>query len=112
MSVTPKRLVPGSVLTSTQVSYYDAPDDAKAIIQKATVTNSSGGAIVCTFWIMPPGGGAPELAYQLTVSAAASVTTVVAELARHVIEAGGRLYAQAATGSVVSLQVSGVEVTA
>jgi hypothetical protein len=107
MTVTAKRLVPGSVLTTTQVKLYEATGES-AIIEQATFTNLTGGNAIVSAWLVPSGGTlTPATQIQVPVNAGVSVRSDV--LAGHVIEDGGALWMSADFG--VSAMVTGAGVT-
>lgn len=101
-------LVPGSQLTTGQVSYY-SPLNVAAKILNATLYNSTGGAITCSVWIVPTGGSVSSRYEVLSRSIGAGETYNCPELVAKNIENGGNLYAQAGSNTSVSLLVSGIE---
>lgn len=108
MKTTAKRLVPGSQLTGAAATYYTAPALTRAIVKSAQLTNTTGGAVACTVYIVPSGGAAG--ASNTAISArtiAAGETYNCPELVNAVIEAGGTIQA---LGLSVTLTASGVEI--
>lgn len=110
MAVTPKQLIPGSVLTAGSAAYYTAPASTKAIIQKAVFTNLTSGALTMTAWVVPS-GAAPGSNYQINISLTANQTLVDDKLPRKVVPAGGAIYFSPSAGGAIAAMVDGVEVT-
>lgn len=108
MTVTARRLVPGSQLTGAAAAYYTAPTNTRAVIKAATLTNTTAGAVAVTVYLVPSGGSAG--ATNVLISAlnlAAGAAYACPELINQVIEAGGSLQA---FGLNVTLVASGVEI--
>src|SRR5688572_161067 len=105
MTTTAKRLVSGSQLTGSAATYYTAPSLTKARIQAAALTNTTGGAVACTVYLVPSGGSAGATNTFISArSIAAGETYPCPELINQVIEAGGTIQA---LGLNVTLAVSG-----
>lgn len=112
MATTPKKLIPGSLLTTSAVAYYTAGASTKAIIQDATVSNTSGGAVTVTVYLVPSAGSASAANTIIpSITLAANEVQKLWQLVPHVVEAGGTIQALSNTGAAVSFQASGVEVT-
>lgn len=108
--LTPKRLVEGSQLTGSAVTYYTAPAKTKTILKKLTLTNTSAGAVTATVYLIPSGGTAGDAnTLKKAVSIAAGATYDCAEAVNHVLEPGDFLQALASAGTAVTLMASGVE---
>lgn len=111
MTVRARRLIDGSQLTTSQVTYYTAPANSRVIIQKLTLTNTTGTARTATVYLVPD-GGSPTASNTLlsAVTVAAGYTMDVVEAAGHVLEAEGTIRALADAGTAVTIQASGVVV--
>lgn len=109
MAITPKRLVSGSLLTTSAATYYTATG-VKTRIDACALTNTSGGAVTATMHLVPSGGSAAASNRILSArSIAAGATLVVPGAIGQWLEDGGTLQALAGTGAAVSLVASGVE---
>lgn len=111
MTLAAKRLVPGSVLTTANVAYYTCPTGLTAVVQKATLCNTTSSAILVNVFLVPT-GGSPTTENQILSNYSLAAQTTVSlrdALNGHVIEAGGKLYAAAAVPGGVTLMVSGEE---
>lgn len=108
MGLTIKRMVSGSQLTGVVAGYYTTPANTKAAIKSAALTNTTGGAAVCTVYLVPSGGtpGASNT-FISARSVAPNETYTCPELINQVLEAGGTIQA---FGLDVTLAVSGAEV--
>lgn len=108
MTITAKRLVPGSAMAGSAATYYTAPTLTKAVVKSAQLTNTTGGAVACTVYAVPSGGavGAANTIVSAR-SVAAGETYNCPELVNQVIEAGGTIQA---LGNGVTLTVSGIEI--
>lgn len=108
MSLTLKRLVSGSQLTGAAATYYTAPTNTKATIKSAVLTNTTGGAVACTVYLVPSAGTAGATNTLISAyNVAAGAAYTCPELINMVIEAGGTIQA---LGLNVTLVVSGAEV--
>jgi len=111
MTATPKKLVPGSQLTSSAATYYTCPTNTKTLIKKATFTNTDSSARTITLYLVPIGGTAGVTNILSDAVSVASLTTYEAfEAEGHILEAGGTLQALADVGAKVTFQASGVEI--
>lgn len=108
MSITPKRLVPGSVLAAAAAAQYTAGALTRAVVKSAQLTNTTAGAVACNVHVVPAGGAAGAATTVISAkSLAPGETYLCPELAGQVIEPGGSLQA---SGAGVTLSASGVEI--
>lgn len=110
MTVSPSRIIPGVVLLLSNELLYTQPAGTKSIIEQATLTNLTGGAVDVSVWLVPEGGGQTD-EYLLRFSAAASVSTKADAMRGHVIEAGGKIYMRTDTGGQIAAMVTAGVVT-
>lgn len=108
MTVTARRLVPGSQLTAAALPYYTAPAGTRAVLKSVDLCNTTAGAVAVTVHLVPSGGAASAANTLINaLSLAANATYTCPELVNQVIEAGGSLQA---LGLNVTLVASGVEI--
>jgi hypothetical protein len=111
MAVTVKVLVPPKQLESSQTSQYTATA-VKAIIDKATITNTTGSNATVAVNLVTVSGsaGASNLVIQ-TRTIVPSETYLCPELVGQVLEAGSFISTIAGTASALTIRVSGREVS-
>jgi predicted phage tail protein len=111
MAVTPKVLIPPKQAENAQTSQYTATN-ARAIIDKFTVTNTSAGNVTISVNLVTSGGtaGAANLIID-TRTIAPDETYTCPELVGHVIEAGGFISTLASAGASLTIRCSGREIT-
>ena len=112
MSVTVKVLVPPLQMQATQTTQYTAPASTKAIIDKATVTNTD--TVVRTFSVnLVTTGGSAANANQVvrTRAVVPGETYTCPELVGQALEAGGFISTIASAATALTLRVSGREIT-
>jgi hypothetical protein len=108
MTVTPKVLVAGQVLTGSAATYYTAPALKRATIKSATVTNTTAGSVNLTVYRVPSGSTASAGNTIISARALATgVTESCPELVNKVLEAGDFIQA---LGLGLSFDVSGTEI--
>jgi hypothetical protein len=108
MTVTARRLVPGSQLTGAAAAYYTAPTGTRAVLKSVVLTNTTVGAVLVTVYLVPSGGAVGAATTLISaLSLATNVSYTCPELVNQVIEAGGSLQA---LGLNVTLVASGVEI--
>lgn len=111
MAITPKRMVSGSQIAATATTYYTATN-VKARIDSCALTNTTGGAITVTMYLVPSGGTADATNTVLSAySVAAGQTYVPPGVVGQWLEEGGTLQALASSATSVTLVASGVEWT-
>ena len=111
MAVTLKVLVPPKQLENTQTSQYTATN-VRAIIDKATITNTSANNVTVAINLVTVSGsaGASNLVIQ-TRTIVPSETYLCPELVGQVLEAGSFISTIAGTASTLTMRVSGREVS-
>ena len=111
MTVTTKVLVPAKQAENTQTTQYTAVN-ARAIIDKATATNTTAGNVTLSVNVVTSGGTVS--ASNLVVSARAIApgeTYTLPELVGHTLDAGGFISTVASAASSITLRISGREIT-
>ena len=111
MTATPKKIIPGSLLTASAATYYTAPTNTRTLIKKVTFTNNDTVARTVTLYLVPLGGTASTS--NILIKAAPvgpSVTYEGFEVEGQVLEPGGFIQALADSAGQVTLQASGVEI--
>jgi predicted phage tail protein len=111
MAVTPKVLIPPKQAEAAQTAQYTATA-VKAIIDKFTVTNTSGANAAISVNLVTSGGtaGAANLIVD-TRTIAPDETYTCPELVGHVLEAGGFISTLASAGASLTIRCSGREIT-
>jgi len=113
MTVTNKVLIQPLLLTAAQVTLYTAPSGAKAIIDKATVTNVNPTDNV-SISVNLVSLGASASTTNLLVDArvvAVGETYALPEMVGHNLATGDFISVLASSASSLSLRVSGREIT-
>jgi len=111
MAVTVKVLVPPKQLENTATTQYTATA-VKAIIDKATVTNTSASNATLTVHLVTSGGTAGNS--NLIIDAKTVVpdeTYLCPELVGQVLEVGSFISTTASAGTALTMRVSGREVS-
>jgi hypothetical protein len=111
MSVQIKVLIPAKQAESTQITQYTAVN-AKAIIDKFTATNTSGGNVTIIVNLVTAGGSAT--ASNLIVDSRAIApdeTYTFPELVGQVLEPGSFISTIASAATSLTLRASGREIT-
>jgi hypothetical protein len=111
MSVQIKVLIPAKQAESTQITQYTAVN-AKAIIDKFTATNTSGGNVTISVNLVTAGGSAT--ASNLIVDSRAIApdeTYTFPELVGQVLEPGSFISTIASAATSLTLRASGREIT-
>jgi hypothetical protein len=111
MAVTLKVLVPPKQLENSQTSQYTATN-VKAIIDKATITNTSANNVTVSVNLVTVSGsaGASNLIID-TRTIVPDETYLCPELVGQVLEAGGFISTIAGAGTSLTMRVSGREVS-
>ena len=111
MAVTVKVLIPAKQAENAQTTQYTAVN-AKAIIDKFTVTNTSAGNVTFSCNLVTFGGsaGASNLIIDAT-SIAADATYTCPELVGQVLESGGFITTIASAATSLTIRASGREIT-
>ena len=111
MAYKAKVLVAGSQLTASVATYYTCGTNTTAVIQSASVVNTSANARTVTVYRVPSGGTAA--ASNMLISAFSlgpGEAYTCPELLGKVLGAGDTIQALADSTTAVSIQVSGVEI--
>ena len=111
MTVTTKVLVPAKQAENVQTTQYTAVN-SRAIIDKATATNTTAGNVTLSLNVVTSGGTVS--ASNLVVSARAIApgeTYTLPELVGHTLDAGGFISTIASAASSITLRSSGREIT-
>ncbi len=110
--VTPRNIIPGVRVTSTQDIYYTVPSSTRCVLKKVTLTNDDlGNAYTADIWIVPA-GGTPVAGNQIgqDVAVGPTETREIFFLENAVMEPGSTLRMQASSGNKMTLFASGVEI--
>jgi hypothetical protein len=110
MSVTAKELVPARQIENVQTAQYTA-QNVRAIIDKATVTNTSVANVALSVNLIPPAGtaGNGNLIIK-TKTILPGETYNCPELVGHVLDPGGVISTLAGAATALTFRVSGREV--
>lgn len=108
-SVVPQNLVPTVALTTGAVAYIAGAPSSKTIVQKATLSNVTAGAVTFTMYRVPSGGsaGAGNTIVQ-TKGLAAGEVYIANELNGLVLDPGDTIQALASAGASINFTASGV----
>jgi hypothetical protein len=111
MAVTVKVLIPAKQAENAQTTQYTAVN-AKAIIDKFTVTNTSAGNVTFSCNLVTVGGsaGASNLIIDAT-SIAPDATYTCPELVGQALESGGFISTIASAAASLTIRASGREIT-
>lgn len=111
MTVTTRTMVASKQAENAQTTQYTATN-CKAVIDKATVTNTTAGNVTFSANVVTSGGsaGASNLVVNLR-SIAPKETYSLTELVGQVLEAGDFLSTIAGAATSLTLRVSGREIT-
>ena len=110
MTVTIKALAETQAIPAAATSLYAAPANTKAIIDKMTVANTTGGAINLTAYVVPSGGSVGTSTKLITARPlAAGASDLCPEIVGHILQPGDAIYVEpSATGTTG--RISGREV--
>lgn len=110
MTVLAKCLVESKQAENAQTTQYVATN-ARAIIDKFTVTNTTGGIVTFACNLVPSGGSASAANLILSRSIAANSTYTCPELVGQVLDASDFISTIAGAATSITMRVSGREVT-
>ena len=110
MTVTVKVLVPAKQAENAQTSQYVATN-CKAIIDKFTVTNTTGGGVTFAANLVTISGSASAANLILSKTIPANSTYTCPELVGQSLEAGGFISTIAGAATSLTIRVSGREIT-
>lgn len=110
MTVTVKTLIPSKQVAAAQTTQFTA--EAKTIIDKLTVTNTTANSVTFSLNLIPLGESAS--ASNTIISSkeiAPGETYTCPEVVGHSLEAGGVISTLAGTASALTIRASGREIT-
>ncbi len=110
MTVTVKVLVPAKQAENAQTTQYTATN-CKAIIDKFTVTNTTGSPVTFAVNLVTSGGAAGASNLILSKTIAANSTYTCPELVGHDLDASGFISTIAGAATSLTIRVSGREIT-
>lgn len=111
MTVSPVVLIDAKQAENSQTTQYIA-SNVKALIDKFTVTNTSGSAETISINLVASGGSVGDSNKIIsTLSVPGSDTIIVGELSAHVLEDGDFISTLASSSSALTIRCSGREVT-
>lgn len=109
MAQTATRLISGSTLTGSAVTYYTAPTGTSTVIKKLSIINTTASPVAVTIYLIPSGGTAAS------TNTIASATTVAPgqtwscpDAENQVLPTGGFIQA---LGSGLTIMGSGIQIT-
>jgi predicted phage tail protein len=106
----PKRLVDGSQLTTSALTYYTAPASTLTTISACTLTNTSAAPVTATVYLVATGGTAGAANIILSARAlAAGESFNVGSAIGQTLSAGGQIQALASAVTSITLVASGYE---
>ena len=110
MAVKVKNIIPSKRLEDVQTNQHIA--SVKTMIDKVTVTNTTGAAVTFSCNLVPSGGAVGDAnAIIKDKAVAADETYVCPELVGHVLEAGDAISMIASASASLTIRASGREVT-
>lgn len=111
MAVKVVNLIPSKQLEDVQTNQYIATS-AKVMIDKVTVTNTTGAAVTFSCNLVPEGGAVGDSNAIIKDKAVASGETYVCpELVGHILEPGDAISMIAGATTALTIRASGREVT-
>lgn len=111
MTATVTNIIPAKQAANAQTTQYTAIN-CKAIIDKFTVTNTSGGAVTISVNLVVSGGSASAANRIISVkSVAAGECYTCPELIGHVLESGGFISTLASAATSLTIDATGREIT-
>jgi hypothetical protein len=111
MSVTPKTLIDAKQAENALTTQYTATN-VTALIDKFTVTNTTGGAQTIDVHLVPEGGSADATNKVIdAATVAANATMTLTQLSGQVLEAGDFISTIASAATALTIRCSGREVS-
>ena len=112
MTVVAKTLYESAQIPTAETTLYTAPANTRTIIDKATITNTTAGAVTATVKLVPSGGsvGASNTVISAQ-SIAAGASYLCPELAGHILNTGDFVSALAGAATSLTIRISGREVS-
>ena len=112
MAVNVKPLVPAKFAENAQTTQYVSPTGTRAIIDKATITNTTATTATFSANLVSNGGSASDANLIIDARAiAAGECYTCPELVGHILEPGGFISTLASAANTLTLRISGREVT-
>lgn len=112
MAVSVKPLVPSKFAENAQTTQYVAPTGTRAVIDKATVTNTTATTATFSANLVGNGGSAADSNLVIDTRAiAAGECYTCPELVGHILAPGDFISTLAGTATALMLRISGREVT-
>lgn len=112
MTVTAKALIQSKQAANSATTEYTCPADTKAVIHRFTATNTTGGAVTLTIYIVPNGGSAGATNKVLSaLSIAANTTTDITQIQDHVLDESDFIAVEASAATSITIRCSGREIS-
>lgn len=112
MTVVARTLVEGIVLLNANTTQYSTPANTRTIIDKATITNTTAGALTVTVNVVASGGAvSADNTVMSAQSIAAGATYLCPELSGHILNPGDFVSTLASAAAGLSFRMSGREVS-
>lgn len=112
MAITPAVLQAGTQLGTSAAALYTAPANTRAVVKKATFTNTSAGAVTFTVYRVASGGSPGDANTIIKAkSLAANESYTCPELSNQVIGPGDSIQALASAGTSITAVISGFTAT-
>lgn len=111
MSVTAKPLVNAQYVATSTTNYYQVPPGLNTIIDKCTLVNSSGSSVGVSIYLVPSGygGGTDGSNVMANLAITAGTTLDYGVMQSQILGQNDAIWVVAATGSAVSIRISGRE---
>lgn len=111
MAITVKKIVAAQQVPNANTTIYTAVN-CKAVIDKFTLTNTTGASVTATVFLVASGGGATAANTIISAkSIAAGETYTCPELIGQVLESGGFIVAIAGAAASLTVSAAGREIT-
>jgi len=111
MTVTTKVIIPAKQVENAQTTQYTATN-CRAIIDKATATNTSGANVTLSVNLVTSGGSSGVSNLVVNARAIApNETYTLPELVGQVLDSGGFISTLACAATSITLRISGREIT-
>lgn len=112
MTTRVKRLVQGTLVTTSDVTLYTSAANTQTVIKAMNVVNTSGGAVTFTLNLVANGGSASSANTVISAySIAAGASYQCPEAINQVLETGDFISVKAGSGSALQFTASGVTVS-
>lgn len=112
MTVVVTALAEAVVLANAATTQYTAPANTRTIIDKATITNTTAGALTATVYLVASGGAAGVANTVMSAqSIAAGATYFCPEVIGHILKPGDFISTLASAAAGLTFRASGREVS-